>query len=314
MESVVCNLCGSHEAKVLHAHLPDMLLQQNGTTATLVQCCRCGLIYQNPRPTREEIKHHYPDRYDAYHYGDEQGTARRHGRLTRQAVEYGIAKRCRYVTRHKQEGTLLDVGCATGLFLQGMRKRGSWEVYGVEPSEYAAASARQSGLQVITGTLDDVTFPNHTFDVVTMWDVIEHVHDPLGTLQQVARLLKPGGLLVIRTPNYDSWDARLFGRYWSGFEPPRHLYIFTPSTIESALTKTGFVTISMDCRSGGYMVFLLSLRFRLSHSRLGPVTQRRLLTWLYHPVARLLAAPAFTLSGLGLKGPQMVVVARREEA
>ncbi|MCL6511243.1 MAG: class I SAM-dependent methyltransferase [Anaerolineae bacterium] len=309
MERVACNLCGSQESMVLYADLPDMLLRRREVTATLVRCCACGLIYQNPRPTREEIGQHYPDRYDSYNYRDD---VRKGCALSRWAAAYGIAKRCRYVTRHKRGGVLLDVGCSTGLFLQGMRKHGYWQLCGVEPSNYAASIARQKGLEVITGTLENTAFPAESFDAVTMWDVIEHVHDPLGTLHYLAHILRPDGLLVIRTPNFDSWDARLFGPYWSGFEPPRHLHIFTPHTISAALKQCGFTPIQIDCRSGGYMAFLLSLRFKLSYSRMSSQSQERLLRLLYHPISRMLAAPIFTLSGMGLKGPQMVVVAARE--
>lgn len=309
MEYVICNLCGSSESSVLYTDLPDMLLKRSEITSTLVKCCNCGLIYQNPRPTREEIRQHYPDRYDSYNHRSE--TLKR-DKLSRWAADYGIAKRCHYVTRYKRGGLLLDIGCSTGLFLSGMHKHGRWQLYGLEPSDYAASIARQHGLEVITGTLDEITFPTESFDVVTMWDVFEHMHDPLNTLQRIAQILKPDGIILIRTPNFDSWDARLFGRYWSGLEPPRHLYIFTPHTLHKVLGLAGFKTIYQDCRSGGYMVFLLSLRFRLAQSQLSLRFQERLLKVLYHPIMRILVSPAFTLGSIGLKGPQMVVIATRE--
>ncbi|MFN3706623.1 MAG: class I SAM-dependent methyltransferase, partial [Thermoflexales bacterium] len=173
MEYVTCNLCGSDDYAVLYAGLPDMLLQREGVTATLVQCRRCGLIYQNPRPTPAEMKPHYPSHYSAYHYDRE---VRQRNWLKRWAAEYGIDKRCRYVTRYKQSGALLDVGCATGLFLEGMRRRGDWHLLGLEPSAPAAEAERRMGLRVLTGTFEETDFPSRCFDVVNLRDMIEHPH------------------------------------------------------------------------------------------------------------------------------------------
>lgn len=305
VEHVTCNLCGSDDDAVLYADLPDMLLQRKEVTATLVRCRRCSLIYQNPRPTLGEMGQHYPSHYDAYHYDRE---LRQRNWLKRWAAEYGIDKRCRYVTRYKQSGALLDIGCATGLFLDGMRRRGNWELLGLEPSAPAAEAARRLGLRVITGTLEETDFPTGHFDVVTLWDVIEHLHDPAGALRRIARILKPGGILVIRTPNFDSWEARLFGRYWAGLEPPRHLFVFTPQTLGAMLAQAGFAIRHQDCRSGGYMAFLRSVQFRLTFTRLSDRPRTLLMRVLYHPLARAIAAPFFTLSSLGLRGGQMVLI------
>lgn len=283
-----------------------MLLRRKTVTTTLVRCCQCGLVYQQPRPTPDEIVQHYPPEYNAYHYHRE---LRQRSVFGRWATKYGIAKRCRYITRYKQAGVLLDVGCATGLFLEGMRRRGRWELWGLEPSVHAAEVARQMGFRVITSTLETADLPEGYFDVVTMWDVIEHLHDPAGALRHIARILKPNGILVIRTPNLDSWEARLFGPYWSGLEPPRHLFIFTPRTLGAMLAQANFTVLHQDCRSGGYMVFLRSLQFKLSDAPLNSHLQAALFRVLYHPAARVIAAPVFTLSSLRLRGAQMVTIA-----
>lgn len=308
MEKVVCNLCGSDKYEVVYANLPDRLLQRREVTSTLVRCLCCGLIYQNPRPTLKEIGQHYPPEYEAYHYHSE---LNHQSTLSRWAAEYGIAKRRRYVTRYKRLGTLLDVGCGTGLFLKGMKQSGCWELWGIEPSMQAAEVARQLGFRVFTATLQEVDLPEQYFDVVTLWDVIEHLHDPASALRQIANVLKPDGILVIRTPNFESWEARLFGPYWSGLEPPRHLFVFTPRTLEAMLAKTGFRILHRDCRSGGYMVFVRSVQFRLADTALGAQQKDVLIKVLRHPLMRTLTAPLFTFSSLGLRGAQVVVVASR---
>ncbi|MFN3705027.1 MAG: class I SAM-dependent methyltransferase, partial [Thermoflexales bacterium] len=184
-----------------------------------------------------------------------------------------------------------------------------WDLLWLEPSSPAAEAARRLGLRVITGTLEETDFSARCFDAVTLWDVIEHLHDPAGALRRIARILKPDGILVIRTPNFDSWEARLFGRYWAGLEPPRHLFVFTPRTLGAMLAQAGFAIRHQDCRSGGYMAFLRSVQFRLTFSCLSDRLRALLMGVLYHPLARAIAAPFFTLSSLGLKGGQMVLVA-----
>lgn len=308
MENVVCNLCGSSEYVVLYSNLPDRLLQRREVTSTLVRCRRCGLIYQNPRPSLQEIGQHYPSEYNAYHYHQE---LHQQNVLRRLAAEYGIAKRRRYITRYKQTGTLLDVGCGTGLFLRSMIQQGSWEVWGIEPNAQAAEVTQQMGIHVITAKLEEAELPERYFDVVTMWDVIEHLHNPSGALRKMASILKPEGILVIRTPNFDSWEARLFGMHWSGLEPPRHLFIFTPYTLAAMLAQAGFSILHQDCRSGGYMVFVRSVQYRLEDTSLNVQFRGVLLKMLYHPLMRAIASPFFTLGSLGLRGSQMVVIASK---
>jgi len=303
MEYTMCNLCGSANAAPVLSDLPDFLLHRSEVSATLVKCASCGLVYQNPRPTFEEMAVHYPPDYESY--TPEPG-AKNASWLLRQAIRYGVYKRCRYVTHHKHSGRILDVGCSTGIFLQGMRNSGDWEPYGVEINEHAAHIAQEHGLDVRLGTLEQAGFADEFFDVVTLWDVLEHLHDPSGSLREIYRILKPDGLLVIRVPNASSWDSRLFGRYWAGLDSPRHLYVFTPVTLDALLTANHFQSVARSSQIGAYPTFLLSLRF-WSAARDKPNTARDfLIKLLYHPIMRLLSAPLFYLGGLGLRGPLVV--------
>ncbi len=162
-------------------------------------------------------------------------------------------------------GRALDVGCGRGHFLAAMRRRG-WSVHGVEPSPQAAERAREEyGLPIQTGALRDVS-RSVEFDVVTLWHVLEHVADPVEFLGDVWRVLRPGGLVVIETPNVDSVDRRLFGRHWMGWDPPRHLHLFGPRTLAAILERRGFSEVEVQCRSGSWMGFSMSLR-NLARSR-----------------------------------------------
>ena len=307
MDASVCNLCGKTNAVPVICDLPDLLLHRNEVSSTFVKCLSCGLIYQNPRPTLAEMADHYPPDYESY---VSQADLENSTLLLKQAYRYGIAKRCWFVTRYKSNGRLLDVGCATGIFLQGIQQYGNWEPYGVEVNEQAAHVAQEHGIDIRLGTLEQAGFPDEFFDVVTLWDVLEHLHDPAGSLREIYRILKPDGLLVIRVPNANSWDSRLFGRYWAGLDAPRHLYVFTPLTLDALLTANHFHAFAWSSQIGAYSTFLLSLRF-WSGSRKPSKMRDFTIKFLNHPIMRVLLAPFFYLSGIGLRGPSVIATAMK---
>jgi 2-polyprenyl-3-methyl-5-hydroxy-6-metoxy-1,4-benzoquinol methylase len=141
-------------------------------------------------------------------------------------------------------GRLLDVGCGSGDWLLAMSQRG-WRVEGLDFDSNAVAVARSRGLKVATGALEAQQYNNSTFDAVTLSHVIEHVPDPVACLRECARVLKPGGRLVLLTPNADSLGHRIFGDSWRGLEPPRHLHVFSLHSMQRALQLAGFKAISV---------------------------------------------------------------------
>lgn len=154
----------------------------------------------------------------------------------------------REIEKYQSAGTILDVGCAMGFFLLVARGEG-WQVYGVDVSDYAATKAREDfGLDVVTSTLKEArqTQPgwNGLFDVVTMWDLVEHLPDPHGDLVETWHVLRQSGLLFLTVPNIQSPAARLMGKRWYGFRKVKeHLYFFSPATIEKMLAKAGFEVV-----------------------------------------------------------------------
>jgi 2-polyprenyl-3-methyl-5-hydroxy-6-metoxy-1,4-benzoquinol methylase len=142
------------------------------------------------------------------------------------------------------EGRLLDVGCGSGEWLATMCELG-WRAEGIDFDENAVRVARQKGLDVRCGTLEQQNFPSGTFDAVTLNHVIEHLPDPKKTILECARILKPDGKLVIFTPNSSSLGHRVFRQNWRGLEPPRHLYLFSMQSLRSLLEKSGFKNISI---------------------------------------------------------------------
>lgn len=296
MEYVNCNLCGSDRYEV-HLVRGDLNLFLGGEFR-LVKCVGCGLVYLNPRPCVDELPLLYKDNYDQFTIAvsDEPSI------LTRLERYYGLYKRCRSILYYQRHGRLLDIGCATGDFLAAMSKHPGWELYGIEIAASASEYARSRlGLDVRTGTLEKVEFPEKWFDVVTLWNTIEHLSDPLGTLRKIHRLLKPQGLVVFSTPNLDSLDARLFGPYWIGYELPRHLYVFSRRTIRMLATKAGFSILKMRCLYGGYAAAMSSVRFWLRATARDARWRGWAERWLFTRPLRLVTLPFFFVSDrLGL--------------
>ncbi len=308
MENVLCNLCGSEQSEQLCQNLPDYYLNTPDVHATFVRCTNCGLIYQNPRPTFEEISKYYEGDYPPF---VPQSGKPKSGWLITKSVQYGQNKRRRDVIRKKSGGKLLDVGCASGAFLENFKAFSGFELYGVEINSQAADAARKLGLDIRTGTLKEASFSADFFDVITMWDVLEHLHDPVASLNEIWRILKPGGVIVMRVPNGECLDAFLFRCTWAGWDPPRHLFVFTSKTLRKILAKTGFLELDARYNSDAYPSFLLSLRFKLGASASPAAWKNRLFKILHHPIAQLISAPFFFLIGMSKRGQTMVVSAQK---
>lgn len=304
VEYVDCNLCHADDAQVL-LEGRDRLHSLPGVF-TVVQCRQCGLVYLNPRPTKSEMAKYYPDDYEPYVFFERI----RHSRLARLDYNYGLGKRRRAIEQFVQGGRLLDVGCGNGSFLYYMRDY-DWRVCGEEISRSGVDYARQElGLDVFLGELHDAAFPLHHFDAVTMWNVLEHLYDPAAALAEIKRILKPEGLLVIAVPNLTSWDARVFGPAWVGYDVPRHLYTFAPATLGTLLDQVGFRVARMRCLFGSYQSVVYSLRFSLHGSGQARVVQaliKRMAVW--RPL-RLLTAPIFRLADVLGRGGLMTMFCR----
>jgi len=253
---------------------------------------------------------YYPPDYGPYVQDIEQGR----GFLSSLDYRYGVAKRCRTITKRKEPGRILDVGCGAGHFLNGMKLRG-WQTFGIEVSEGAAAYARERfGLEVHVGELEEAEFPAACFDVITLWHVLEHLHDPLATLMEINRLLKDDGLLVFAIPNWESVDARLFGEFWVGLDVPRHLYVFARPALESLLFEAGFKIVEAGCFFGSHRAFVLSLQF-FPEEKMTQRSLRQFLLWLFYTkLARLIASPYFYIVDKLGRGPVITMTCIKRQA
>jgi 2-polyprenyl-3-methyl-5-hydroxy-6-metoxy-1,4-benzoquinol methylase len=300
----VCVLCGGVDCALLHQDLPDLHLEQpTGYRAQLVQCARCGLIAQWPTPSNEQLTSFYPDAYSPFQ-------ARASGVHPTQRVFR--SRRPQFVTRHVRSGRLLDVGCSTGAFLLDMQAVGGWSCTGIEPSRSAVMAARARGLDVHEMNMEQLGAHADLgrFDAITLWDVLEHLRDPVESLRQLRTMLADNGVLVIGIPNGDSLEYRLFGRWWSGLEAPRHLFVFSRRTIAAVLSAAGFDVQEIRNGPGLYLTFVNTLLFRLRAAGVAYAATQRIGALLRAAPLRLLAEPFFRLTSVGVRGSKMVVTAR----
>ena len=221
----------------------------------LVRCAICGIVYVNPRPTAASIGEYYPSRYWAP--PPPEGA--------KPYLDTGMRRVLALLTRRYPSGRVLDVGCGVGKMPAVMGELGL-EAVGLEPYEHACKLARERyGLEVICATLQEADLPNSSFDAVTLFDVLEHVHDPVGDLRRAFELLKPGGSVFVKVPNLAALQARIFGRWWYCLDTPRHLFHFSPASLRRTLEAAGFRDI--DCRAlpdwQGAMVFETSVVYWL---------------------------------------------------
>jgi len=243
LEHVSCYLCGSDDAKVLVEDPPFRVLR----------CRRCGLGYTSPRIDGSRIHEIYGD---AYWNSD---SAKDYGYTSYEEDHRGyqrtFEKRAALVQRFLPAGRVLEVGCAAGFFLDVMQQRG-YEVHGLEISADIARSARHRlGTESVHAAhLADAPFPAGRFDMVVMWDVVEHMADPVRELAHCHRLLRPDGLLVLQTQNLDSLARRALGARWHHFKQLEHIYHFNDATIRELLRRSGFGVLKTTARRAGKYV------------------------------------------------------------
>jgi 2-polyprenyl-3-methyl-5-hydroxy-6-metoxy-1,4-benzoquinol methylase len=270
MEYVSCNLCGSTRTKlVFPSTIPDRSQPQNleafrctssgyGRHHAIVRCCDCGLIYSNPRWDDSELMDSYEAVQDPLYLQERQGRV-----LTFEQHLRPLEK----ITGQAGGRKLLDVGCYTGVFLEIAARHG-WDAWGIEPSQWAAEQAKKLGLNVIGGTLEAAKLPEASFDVATMWDVIEHVADPLAEIRRVHRVLRPGGLIVIHTMDIDSLFSRLMGPHWPWLME-MHIYYFSQRAMAAMLEKAGFRVIRSGPQGRYQTLGYLGTRFTALFGKLG---------------------------------------------
>lgn len=177
----------------------------------------------------------------ARHYPDFAHSGSRPPEATPDAFRWRLGQ----IERRKRGGRLLDVGCGDGRFLAGALQRG-WDAHGVDTSPGAIRSARRElGGRAVLTTLLKASYPAEHFDVVSLFEVLEHLPDVLGHLREIRRILKPEGLVCLSVPNFASLERTVFRRWWAGLDAPRHLQQFTPESLRFFLETSGFAVLEL---------------------------------------------------------------------
>lgn len=286
-----CFLCGL-KGEVVYEGLHDRLFRAPGTW-TLKRCPGkdCGLVWLDPAPCRDEIWKAYTTYYThqdnqrvslnslkrAYHFIRDCYLSLRYGYFPGEsrsrlkwlgAVVYLFPGRRSDVDfsvmdlSNNPEGRLLEIGCGSGTLLDYMSSLG-WQTAGLDIDPAAVALARKKGLQVSCGTLEAQHYEDDMFDAVAMSHVIEHVPDPEVLLAECHRILKPGGVLSLVTPNIESFGSSYFGRSWLHLDPPRHLMLYNCKALEKLVRKAGFTKVEIDTTvRDAHSLFWASLSIR----------------------------------------------------
>jgi 2-polyprenyl-3-methyl-5-hydroxy-6-metoxy-1,4-benzoquinol methylase len=219
-------------------------------TFSLFRCTECHLGYISPRPSEAMLVRLYDqDFYEA---------PRTPNRLTKNVHDMFL-QRCRQrIERFVRPGRLLDVGCGDGHFLRTMAAHG-WDSVGYDfsPTARALAASANPRISILDGQLADHDLPDGSFDLITLWQVLEHIPEPLTLLRRLRRLLRPGGLLVVAVPNIDSLQAKIAGDRWWGLDIPRHLTHFGPKSLKRTLTTADFSFRGMNHLSFRYAPYAL---------------------------------------------------------
>jgi 2-polyprenyl-3-methyl-5-hydroxy-6-metoxy-1,4-benzoquinol methylase len=202
------------------------------------QCYNCSFRFTQSVPDAAAIAPYYQSSAYVSHSDTKEGLVNKLYHIVRNHTLISKKNLVKKVTGLKH-GVLLDVGAGTGAFANTMQSAG-WNVTGLEPD----TTARENALVVHKLQLQQpdnlYTFPENTFDAITMWHVLEHVHDLHGYLEKYLQILKPAGRLVIAVPNYCSYDGQTYTQCWAAYDVPRHLYHFSPKSMETLLDRKGF--------------------------------------------------------------------------
>ena len=229
----------------------------------VVMCENCGFRFTNPRPSSSEISKYYESSNYISHNTQKKNLLTF---LYRGVRTYSIRQKFLLIKKYSVGKSLLDIGCGTGEFLAYCSAKGFIST-GIEPNE----TARNFAIQTLHQNVQPESFLEKTgnvnYDIITLWHVLEHLHDLNHRMERISNLLKPTGTLIIAVPNCDSWDAIHYQEFWAAYDLPRHLYHFTPDTLRRLTDKHGFkIQKILPLNFDAYYVSLLSEKYKYGHN------------------------------------------------
>jgi 2-polyprenyl-3-methyl-5-hydroxy-6-metoxy-1,4-benzoquinol methylase len=253
-----CPVCGSADIKNILSAKDNTVSQENFVIA---ECIACSLRFTQDVPGVDSISLYYKSEDYISHTNTSKGLI---NRLYQSVRKRTLKQKKKLVEKATgvQKGSLLDVGSGTGAFANEMKQSG-WQVTALEPDD----DARKVGKELYNIDLEDSSrfyqLPEFSYDAITMWHVLEHVHDLQGYITKLKSLLKKNGKLFIAVPNYTSKDAAVYKEYWAAYDVPRHLYHFSPKSMKVLMEKHGLKILQYKLMwYDSFYVSMLSSKYR----------------------------------------------------
>lgn len=272
-----CPWCESDKAQI-NLWLKDEFLTKEDFH--ICECLNCGLLYTMPRPSKDKIGEYYKSEEYYSHQENKKGFI---PKLYERVKKVNLKHKYQLATKGLQTGKLLDIGCGVGDFLHTAEEKG-WQCIGVEPSEEAKAIAGQRTKAELLASEDLEQLPDASFDVITMWHVLEHVDNLRWQVAQLQRLIKPQGRIVIALPNYKSYDGQFYKEHWAAYDVPRHLSHFDRKTIAKILTYNNLKLIKTNkLKWDAYYISYMSEQYKIHNL---PLIRGAYRGWLSNMKAR----------------------------
>jgi 2-polyprenyl-3-methyl-5-hydroxy-6-metoxy-1,4-benzoquinol methylase len=254
-----CPVCSHHENDIFLQTQDHFLTKEN---FSIVQCKQCNFLFTNPRPEISALPSYYESEDYISHSNEKKGLL---SLIYKQAQKYSLARKFELLEKLPSKSKLLDYGCGTGAFLNYCKQKGL-DTLGIEPNPGAREIAIRNQLKVEDESFVHKLEPG-SFDVITMWHVLEHVPLLKERFNTLTEALKPGGRLIVALPNADSWDAKYYHEYWAAYDLPRHLYHFTPDTFRKLAGQFPLTFLSQHpMKLDAYYISLLSEKYKKGKS------------------------------------------------
>lgn len=267
-----CPICNSEKFTTKYSTKDYFFTQE---TFNIVTCDNCNFAFTNPRPEESKISDYYKTKDYVSHSNSKKSLFENLYHIVR---NINLKKKFKLINQFKQSGNILDIGCGTGYFLNYMKNK-KWQTTGIEPDQDARNFAKDNfQLEVYSEKyLDEI--PDKSFDIITLWHVLEHVYPLNNRVLQLKRLLKNDGYLIIAVPNIESQDAVIYGKYWASLDVPRHIYHFSEKDIENLFKKIDFEIINKKPMPfDSFYVSLLSEKYIHGKMRWIPAVRKALIS------------------------------------
>ena len=258
-----CPVCNSTNIQNHQVILDQSISKES---FAIMKCKSCNFQFTNPRPSTKVIDKYYRSEEYISHTDKANSIINILYKIARKFAIRSKRKLINKIAKQKK-GNILDYGCGTGYFLNEMMKDG-WKIAGVEPNNQAREIANQLNNQSIAASLSELKLKNQKFNIITLWHVLEHLHDLNDMIKKLKDILKEKGKIIIAVPNIDSYDQQIFGLNWAAYDVPRHLYHFDQDTMKTLMLKHGLIIKKVyPLKLDSYYISLLSNKYKTGRNK-----------------------------------------------